>query len=163
MTREVLAAAPLRGISVWAVERLEVYDFGVYTAEARSKSGSTALGLTIDALYGIRHRETTRTIKAELGVRFGYRYHAVGRPRGALSPLRMVLKCPAPGLIGRDPEKFIRRDEWESCVILGADSFHFASLDAPSDLIPGIWSFEIWAANRPLAKESFTVVAPIVC
>jgi uncharacterized protein DUF3859 len=163
MTRLILAAAPLRGASTSAVERLEVYDFGIYTAEARSKRGFTALGLTIDALYGIRHREATRTIKAELGVRFGYRYHAVGRPRGALSHLRMVLKCPAPGLIGRDPEKFIRRDEWESCVILGADSFHFASLDALSDLVPGIWTFEIWAVQRLMAKESFTVIAPLVC
>jgi len=32
--------------------------------------------------------------------------------------------------------------------------------DHPWELVPGLWRFELWYANRKLMDESFTVVVP---
>src|SRR5882672_1477037 len=122
------------------LQRIDVYDFGTYTALGKTEAGLTAEGQTIDNLYGMTHSETTRTIVARLGVRFGYRYHAVGAPLGTRAELRLVLKYPSPGVLGREPRKFILRDEWTSSVALGGDSYQFVSLDLLSDLVPGLWT-----------------------
>src|SRR5215467_11270390 len=105
MAKQVLAATPLRGTVAQEIERLEIHDFGIYTAETKCRGGATSEGITIEKLYGIAHVKTTRTVPATLGTRFGFRYHLIGSPWGGLISLKMVLRCPGPGLIGRDAKK----------------------------------------------------------
>ena len=40
----------------------------------------------------------------------------------------------------------------------GYNSYSDYSFDVPEDLVPGLWTFELWDENRKLIEQKFTVV-----
>ncbi|MDE2018105.1 MAG: DUF3859 domain-containing protein [Hyphomicrobiales bacterium] len=141
------------------VDRVQVVEYGIYTATVTSKVASpgTSSG-TISLLGDIRHATTTTRIPVQMGEHFGYRYRVFGAPVGALADLTFVTVFPAPGLKkpGAAPK---RSDTYVAAKRIGAVSYTGYTLDHPWELLPGTWTFQIWDGGRKLAERKFTLVA----
>ena len=109
---------------------------------------------------GAKHLETARTIIAQIGTQFGFRYRLVGTPSGAPLPIRIVAKFPAPGVMGKNNPKPVLQDDYYEFAVIGREDFLTWTFEKRTDLVPGIWSFEIWSGNRKLADEKFNIVLP---
>jgi hypothetical protein len=143
--------------------RIEVYEFGTYAAVGPAyRQPPSPQGIKIETHESYVHRETTRTIVAQLGVRFGFRYKTIGNGRDYVVPLKMVWTFPPPGLIGRDPQKPVRREVVALPAVSNGSSALIMSLESPSDLVPGTWTIEIWSGNLKLAEEKFEIVMPLI-
>lgn len=164
----VLLIAMLIGLGASAAgareaARVEVYEFGTYAAVGPAyRQPPSPQGIKIETHENYLHLETTRTIVARLGARFGFRYTTIGNGRDYVAPLKMVWTFPPPGLIGRDPQKPVRREVVQLPAVSNGSSALIMSLESPSDLVPGTWTIEIWSGNRKLAEEKFEIVMPLL-
>jgi len=141
------------------IDRIDVVEYGIYTTTTENKVSApgTASG-TRAIVTDIRHAATTRTVSAQKGVDFGFRYTVVGAPAGAVVPIRFVTIFPAPGLRNPDTQQLKARSEYDFNVAIGQTSFKSYGLDNDWKVVPGIWTMQIWYQGRKLAEQSFTVV-----
>lgn len=140
--------------------RVEVYEFGTYTSEGGVEVGMTRQGIVRSQTGGIRHLETTRKVLGRLGVEFGFRYRLVGPRPGTALPLTIVAKFPPPGVLARDSQKPIQKDDYVDLTTAGKEDFLTWTFEMRSDLVPGIWTFEIWSGGKKLTEQSFEVILP---
>jgi hypothetical protein len=141
------------------VDRVDIFEYGLYTAEVNSEvtAPDTAAGKMI-LLNNIQHTVTTRTVPAQLGVHFGFRYTVVGAPPEATVRLHMVTIFPAPGLSAPDNPQRQPRSEYDLARAIGAQLYRDYTFEHDWELLPGVWTFQIWYEGRMLAEEKFTVV-----
>jgi hypothetical protein len=107
----------------------------------------------------VRHVETTTTIPAELGVKFGIRYRVIGDPDGQRVTIRKSLLYPLPGVKAPNaPRPLLRSDDPIAPTIgeIGYSGFEF---DDPWELVPGVWTIQLWQGTRLLTEQRFNVVA----
>ena len=111
----------LTGASAYAqgalVERIRFTEYGIYTVD-RDVQGRDVLGINRAAASNVRHAATLRTIPAQIGTTFGFRYEIVGRAHAAPVELRQVVIFPSPGLTPSSSSKPVRQDEF---VLAGKD------------------------------------------
>ena len=140
------------------VERLDITEFGVYTLD-REVKGRDARGINLGAGTNVRHRETKRTIPAQIGTTFGFRYEVMGKPHAAPIELRQVVIFPSPGLTPSfsSSSRSIIRDEFLLQTRIGETSYASYTLEDAFELVPGDWVLEIWQGNRKLATQSFRI------
>jgi len=149
--------------SAQEVERVEVYEFGTYTANGFSFTHSSSpQGIRIEGHDGYTHLETTRTVNAQLGARFGFRYRVIGMPPGVYAPLKMVWKFPPPGIVGSDPTHPVQLEVVEFDATSNDNYVITMSLESISDLVPGTWTLEIWSGDKKLTEQNFEVLPPLV-
>jgi hypothetical protein len=100
---------------------------------------------------------TTTSVPARLCTSFGFEYVIQGSPSKLEVPIRMVTRFPKPGL--RNPETQETTYQHETVVSRSIGQVHFRSytLESTWELVPGIWTFELWYGSRKLAEQSFTV------
>ncbi len=144
-------------------QRVEVYEFGTYAANGSSYThSSSSQGIKIEGHDGYTHLETTRTVAARLGARFGFRYRVLGTPPGEYAALRMVWKFPPPGIVGSDPRHPVQVEIVEFDATSDDNYVITMSLESPSDLVAGVWTFEIWSGDEKLTEQNFEVLAPLI-
>ena len=149
--------------SAQEVQRVEVYEFGTYAASGSSYTHPPSdQGIKIEGHDGYTHLKTTRTVSAQLGARFGFRYRIVGTPPGVYAPLKMIWKFPPPGIVGEDPAHPIELEVVEFGAASNDNYVITMSLESPSDLVPGIWTFEIWSGDKKLTEQNFEVLPPLI-
>jgi hypothetical protein len=136
------------------VERLDITEFGVYTLD-REVKGRDARGINLGAGTNVRHRETKRTIPAQIGTTFGFRYNVVGAPDGASVNLRKIVVFPPPGIQPSPSAKRVSQNEFTMQAKIGYASYELYTLDDSFELLPGTWLIEIWQGNRKLTAQSF--------
>ena len=141
------------------IERIDVVDYGIYTADVIS-SQRDAQGILQSSSENVRHTKTTRTIPAQLGLRFGFRFAVVGAPNGAKVQLRKVTIYPANGLQNPISGKHISRSEATVTTTVGETQYTAYKFDDPWELAIGVWTIEIWYGDRKLTSQTFTVVKP---
>jgi Domain of unknown function (DUF3859) len=153
----LLAAGAARGQTA-EVDRLEVIDFGTYKAEPGSKR-KNANGLKTTVTPGVEHLETTAIIPARIGTSFGIRYKVVGDPDKAEVTLRKVISFPPPGL---QPSrgKFVPQSESKVETMIGETVADLYTLEDIFELVPGVWTVELWDGDRKLLTQSFTLERP---
>jgi hypothetical protein len=78
------------------IERIRFTEYGIYTVD-REIQGRDALGINKAAASNLRHEATLRTIPAQIGTTFGFRYEVMGKPHAAPIELRQVVIFPSPG------------------------------------------------------------------
>lgn len=145
------------------IRRVDVYEFGTYSAEGSSYTHPySPQGIKIEGHDGYTHLETTRTVVAELGARFGFRYRVVGTAPGVYVPLKMVWKFPPPGIVGRDPAHRVQHEVVEFDATSNDNYVITMSLESASDLVPGTWTLEIWSGDHKLAEQNFEVLPPLI-
>lgn len=140
------------------VDRVEVVEYGLYTADVDSAvlAPGTPAGARTE-VSDVKHAATTRTVPAQLGVRFGFRFILVGSPSGVTVPLHMVTIFPKPGLSAHRGVRPQSRSEYDKPITIGARSYRDYGFDQRWEIVPGVWTFQIWYQGRRLAEQKFTV------
>jgi hypothetical protein len=138
------------------VERILFTEYGIYTVD-RDVQGRDVLGINRAAASNVRHAATLRTIPAQIGTTFGFRYKVIGRPHAAWVELRQVVIFPSPGIIPSSSSKPITQDEFVLQTRIGERSYASYTLEDAFELVPGNWVLEIWQGNRKLATQSFRI------
>jgi hypothetical protein len=137
--------------------------YGVYqtrddkaVADASTLDGSRVVSKGI-----VPPRSNSDRIPAILDTRFGFGFTLSGRPVGALVNLHMVRNFPAVGAVsGKTGERHVREEGDLTLGIGQTDLFIGYLFSHDYELVPGIWSFEIWQDNRKLLEKSFNVYIP---
>ena len=156
-----LAASSAAGAATASIERIEVQEVGLYCARTVGTvaDATTAVGERAE-IAGVKMIAATRTVPARLGTKFGFRYRIVGMPERGDTLLTLVLRYPPPGL-GRpsaSPSLSDRVDMVREVEVTHVRGFEFGE---PWMIVPGVWTFELWAGGRKLAEERFTVVETV--
>jgi hypothetical protein len=140
------------------VDRLEITDFGTYKVEPGSKR-ENAEGLKTTVARRVEHLESTTTIPARIGISFGVRYKIVGEPDNAEVTLRKVISFPPPGL--QPPRgKIVLQSESKVETTIGETVADLYTLEDSFELVPGVWTVELWDGERRLLAQSFTLEKP---
>lgn len=159
--RRILTAFLLLG---WAgqahaqdLKRIDIVEYGTYTSKVDKvvSAPGTPTG-TQNLVSDIRHVESTTTVPARLGAEFGFRYRLVGNS-GASVKLKKVTHIPAPGI--RNPQT--GNVNMTSVVFLdrtvGSTSFTSYTFDNSWEIVPGIWTVELWDGDRKMVSQGFLV------
>ena len=94
------------------------------------------------------------------GIHFSFQYRVKGTPADARVELRRVDLYPAPGLTPPGASRPIQRDEESVVQRIGDLAFAGFKLEAPFEMVPGTWTFQLWRGDRLLAEKSFALAAP---
>jgi hypothetical protein len=136
------------------VERLDITEYGTYTLD-REVKGKDARGIQQGSGSNVRHAETKRTVPAQTGTTFGFRYTVVGKPDGAMVNLRKIIIFPSPGLQPSSSAKRVLQDEFAVQAQIGQENYELYTLEDSFELVPGTWQIEMWQGSRKLATETF--------
>ncbi len=142
------------------IARIDVTEFGIYSADRKEAGRNSADGIPQRAVANVRLVQQTRIVPLRKGVHFGFRYSIVGSPDDAPMQLRMVTLYPPGGLHNPTARAPIQRSEFAVTRKIGEkySSWHGVALDYDWALVPGDWTLEIWTGDRRLASEVFTLV-----
>jgi hypothetical protein len=142
------------------VDRVDIVEYGIYTASAQGRpvaAPGTATG-AVTPLSNMQHTVTTRTVPAQLGVRFGFGYIVVGAPLGAQVSIHSVTIFPSPGLHDPASSQPKTRSEYDWTTTIGEQSFRIYTFDSDWEIVPGVWTQQLWYQGRMLAEQKFTIV-----
>jgi hypothetical protein len=155
----LLLAVPGAYAQAPQIDRIDVVEYGIYTGntQAMQSAPGTATG-TVSTISDIQHAATTRTIPAQQGVRFGFRFVVAGAPAGAIVPLHMVTIFPPPGLTNPATQQLKAQSEYDTTAAIGTTSYKGYNFTNDWEVAPGVWTMQIWYQGRKLAEQSFTVV-----
>jgi len=140
------------------VERIEIVKHGIYagpSGEAIASPGTVA-GVERQ-LAETKLIETTRTIPARAGLRFGIEYRIVGEPAGGIISLKRTTIYPEGGVRNPSTGKTAMRDEAVEPHEVDAVNYSGFRFDDPWEMVPGTWTIELSHGGKTLASESFTV------
>ena len=155
----LLLAAP--AVQAQAIERVEVTEFGLYErGEVIGELPPSPNGIGRSEVAGAKHLRTTRRVPARLGTSFGFRYRVVGKPEGEISSLTQVLILPPAGMQSAISGKTVTRDFFPVPARIGEEDFMMMSFDYRWELVPGIWTVQLWSGQRKLAEQSFEIFVP---
>jgi hypothetical protein len=138
------------------VDRLEITDFGIYKVERGSTIRNEQGLKTATVTRHPEHLEFRTIIPAQIGTTFGVRYKVIGTPEDADVTIRKIISFPPPGL-QPSSGKFVLRDESVEETRIGETVGAFYTLEDRFELVPGIWTFELWDGDRKLLTRSFTL------
>jgi len=142
------------------VQKVEVYEFGVYISAAETADGLTRRGAVHTVTDRVELVQPTRTVIARIGTYFGIRYRLIGTPRGMAVPITVVERFPKPGVRPAGVDQPFTDDAYTTVQRIGDGLFHLASFKQPSELVPGVWTIELWINGKKLAEEKFNVILP---
>jgi hypothetical protein len=140
------------------IDRIDIGEYGIFTADTTNTTLAPGAVTTQNTVRNVRLAVTTRTIPAQPGVRFGFRYTVVGAPAGTKVQLHMVTIFPAPGLTDPATQKSATRYEYDIDRTIGTEQYTGYNFDDAWEAVPGVWTFQIWDQGRKLAEQTFTVV-----
>jgi hypothetical protein len=153
-TSSVSAQAP-------RIERIDIVDYGIYeSAFSRKIEDPNSAGGSRSAVVRTMIKERTVTIPARNGLQFGFRFMVVGEPKDAPVKLKSITRFPPQGMRNPNSQNASYQDEYTATVALGSADYRGYSFDNDWELVPGVWTFELWDGDRKLAEQKFTVVKP---
>src|SRR5712691_11413761 len=141
------------------LNRIEFVEYGIYTVD-RAIQGRDAVGINKASAINVRHAATIRTVPAQIGVNFGFRYKVIGEPHDTPVDLKEIVIFPAPGLQPSPSSKPIAQAELALQSRIGQVGYASYTLEDNFELVPGTWVIQIWHGNRKLAEQSFQVIHP---
>jgi hypothetical protein len=153
----VLATGNVHG---QALQRIEVFQWGIYEVDGRSAPSNPPdeIEQRLDT-SDFTHVRTTRTIPAQIGTEFCFRFRTIG-DLAVRAPLRIVTTFPPAGALGRVSRRRIESEERDAVVLAGFPGIWCWGFDQPEDIVLGRWRIEVFSDTRKLAEQTFTVVQP---
>lgn len=139
---------------------INVYEFGTYRSAESVEVGVTEKGIVRSQTSGIEQIEETRKVIARIGTQFGFRYKTLGAREGTLLPVTIIARFPKPGVLGRTTQLPVLADGYTQITTAGKEDFLTWTFEMRSDLVPGIWTFEIWSEGKKLAEQNFEIILP---
>jgi hypothetical protein len=146
---------PSVGAQTTNVDRVDVVDYGLYTATVTVSDTKSVLNNRL--VNNINHIATADRIPAQSGVDFGLRYKVIGPPDGTPVTIMEVITFPPQGL--NSPTKGVIHDVHIPLTVnVGTAQLIGYGLTDPWEFVPGVWTFELWFGDIRLTSKSFTVV-----
>jgi hypothetical protein len=140
------------------VQRIDVVKHGIYSVEIdRTVDNQDLPGGRNTYVSNIQNTKVTSDIPARIGMTFGFEYVVRGTPDDAELTLQKVIRVPPQGL--RDPitRSTFYRSEDGAAVRIGRQSYAGYTLEYDWELVPGLWTFELWYQGRKLAEQVFMI------
>jgi hypothetical protein len=141
------------------VERIDVTEFGIYTADTteilHAPRSTTGIAQRVSA-SSIRLVKSTTTVPGRLHLRFGFRYRIIGT--GDSVTLKRVIHIPEPGVHNPETGKTIVTSEVMANTRIGTMEIAGYQFGHDWEIVPGTWTIELWEGDRKLASQSFQVV-----
>jgi Domain of unknown function (DUF3859) len=143
------------------IDRIEIVEAGIFRAETSSIEPAPG---TATRQRNILSETTlvasTTRIEAKIGVHFGIRYRVVGRPANATVKLISATQYPAPGLKNPKAAGNQMRGEHPLFATIGQINYRGYVFDHDWEIVPGVWTFELWDGKRRLVSQTFEVTKP---
>jgi len=140
------------------IERIDIVKHGIYAGSSGEAIASPGAVAGVERqLAETKLIETTRTIPARPGMRFGIEYRIVGAPAGGMVSLKRTTIYPAGGVRNPSTGKSATRDEVMESHEVGSVDFSGFRFDDSWEMVPGTWTIELSYGDKTLASESFTV------
>ena len=172
LVMSLLAAAPS---AAWAqtatvpapaatVSGVAIINAGTYTAQsvsAPSRAGQLSPTGTVGTASNWHFVSDSTDVAGQVGTQFGIEFRIDGNPVGDGVTLHMVLNFPPQGI--RNPNT---GDTMHTANIafpnlkIGALSLLGYGFDNAWEIVPGVWTEQIWYQDRMLAERTFTVSRP---
>ena len=141
-----------------------VINAGTYTAEsvsAPSRAGQLSPTGTVGTASNWHFVSNSTDVAGQVGTQFGIEFRIAGNPVGDGVTLHMVLNFPPQGI--RNPNT---GDMMHTANIafpnlkIGALCLLGYGFDNAWEIVPGVWTEQIWYQDRMLAERTFTVSKP---
>jgi Domain of unknown function (DUF3859) len=141
------------------INRIDVFEYGIYTADINSRVAApdAAVGYR-NVVTNVRNAAKTRTIPAQKGIQFGFRYKIVGSPRGKEVLFHVVTIFPPPGLSDPDTHQLKAKSEYDVVKVIGEETFKSYNFEKDWEVLPGEWTMQIWYGGVMLQEQKFNVV-----
>jgi hypothetical protein len=146
------------------VSGITVTNAGIYKAQsvsAPSGTGQLSPTGTIGTASNWHFVSKTTEVAGEVGTQFGIEFRLEGNPVGDGVTLHMVLKLPPQGI--RNPNT----GETMHTAKIGFPNLKIGALcllgygfDNAWEIVPGVWTEQIWHQDRMLAERTFMVSKP---
>jgi hypothetical protein len=137
------------------ITQVGIFEFKI---SGNRRTPGTAAGTTHEGKYKFVSRTTT--LAARKGVHFGFEYVLVGAPKGAMIDVRKVTIFPDRGVANPQTGKTWTRGERISTNFIGEHQFSGYGLDHYWEVVPGVWTLQVWYRDRKLAEQSFSLTKP---
>jgi hypothetical protein len=153
----LLASASATGAQT--VERIDVTEFGIYTADTKkildAPRSTTGISQQVSAA-SIRLVKSTTTVPGRLGLRFGFRYRIIGN--GKSVTLKRIVHVPDPGVHNPRTGKTVLVSTVMAETAIGTMEIAGYQFGHDWEIVFGTWTIELWDGDRKLASQSFEVV-----
>jgi hypothetical protein len=154
----VSTRAPFPGDAVPGEKKVEIIDYGIYSADVVREEGKDSPAGKTNYLSGIRLLRQTDRVPAVIGTRFGIRFLVRGVPATETVALRAVILYP--GLRPPGSERPVYRTEDVIHVTAGETFFQGILLEFDWGLVPGKWTFQLFSGEKLMAEKAFEVYRP---
>ncbi len=140
----------------------EVLEFGLFEPVGQQTITPDSHALSGKALHspGVHFTKQTTQVPATLGVLFGFSFNLTGVTEQGSAEYKKVITHPpirnAKGEIEREYSTTITRPTNNGYLY----SVCGYRLNRPEELVPGVWTFEIWYHDKTIVSQSFTVLGP---
>lgn len=139
------------------IDDVQVLDFGIYTPfEERGRAlskGVPQVDADLFQLVGV-----TTTIPATIGIQFGFRYKIFGTPHAAPVATKAIFIYPEAGAVS--PRLgLLHSTSISKVVTIGKSTGIAYTVEEPWELVPGIWTIQLWIDDRKVAEKSFNMVS----
>lgn len=168
-----LLLTSLTAVCAQVVQSIEITEYGIYKTDTESSTAApgTASG-KIEEVSNIKLLEATTTVPAKVGVEFGFRYKIVGQPNAATNAqtgatiagqasgvvnLKNVTHIPAPGIRNPQTKNVTLTSVFSQDHRVGEELYRLYRFTDPWEVVPGLWTLEIWDGDRKLASQAFLV------
>jgi hypothetical protein len=140
----------------------QVLEFGLIElvgAQQRAANPKTLDGEQQNA-EGARFTEQTNRIPATPGVQFGFRYKITGvTEQGTVEFKKVVAHPPIKNQKGEVERQYSTIETLPTKNGYVSEGSGY-SLDRPEELVPGVWTFELWYHEEKVVSQTFTVYTP---
>jgi hypothetical protein len=143
------------------VTGITVTNVGTYTAETTSapaQAGQYSPTGTIGTAANWHFVSDSPDVLGKVGTQFGIEFRIDGMPAGEPVTLRVALKFPPQGI--RNPNT----DNLMHDTTIAFPNMKIGTLcvlgygfDSDWEIVPGVWTEQVWYQGRMLAERSFTV------
>jgi hypothetical protein len=135
-----------------SVEQIESFEYGIYEPMTGVlPKGVPPYGVDDKQLVGL-----TNVIPAQLGIEFGFRYRIVGHPKGAPVVVKTVILFPSAGVVS-PTEGLLHSLSLLKPEPIGRLKIVVYKIEKPWELVPGIWTIQLWVGSQKFAEQTFNV------
>ena len=146
------------------VSGVTVTNAGTYEAQslsAPSRAGQLSPTGTIGSAVNWHFVSNSTDVPGQVGTQFGIEFRIDGKPLGDGVTLHLVLNFPPQGIRNPNTGDLMHTANIAfPNVKIGALSLLGYGFDNTWEIIPGVWTAQIWYQDRMLAERSFTVSKP---